>query len=171
MTLQHVTDAINMKQASLGERVALHDVIGAVLADAVAVAIHDPSAFYKDGPFAELRTPRIGSELAKFARRLRKSGTDLSGALAVLREFRTVLRPIARSGIGSRGDDLWRLISLGASGMPMPVIAELLREPRTPNSKERKAAKDAKYLWRLRKGALRSLADEIAALLPTRMAA
>jgi hypothetical protein len=170
--LQAVTDVILRKWADLGEGVSSHDVIAAVLADAMASALQGACDRTCD-PIAELKTGRIAPELVEYGARLRKPVAESGGPIptAVLGVFRTVLQPIATRGIGSRLDDLWRLILLPAAGVPMPVVADLLREPRTPNSKERKKAKDSKYLWRLRARALCSLADEIAPLLPTRMAA
>jgi hypothetical protein len=78
----------------------------------------------------------------------------------------TLLVPVASRGAASRVD-VWRLLWLTAIGIKVPVVADLLRERRTPRSKERRKAIDEKFLWRLRRRAIKQLAETIAPLLPS----
>jgi hypothetical protein len=186
-TLPDFTTLILEKQAALGNDASLDVVIEALLVDAATgfhgllrtdydapdfrrVAKTIPSWRWIGRGMRREAGPLIVAQVSN-AKRTAPSlpvSTKLrSRVYLVLDVVRALIKPIARSGIGASPDDLWRLLFLDALGIAMPDIAEALRERRTPNSKERRRAKDDKYLWKLRRRALVAVANSVAPLLPS----
>jgi hypothetical protein len=181
MSVALLSDFIVRKYLQIGTDKPLHEVIDAVIADAMACL----AAALRAGELGDLaqatfRSPMTAryrpgdQELAQVMLASRKPAPHLLTpplAEAVVRTLGDFLGPVARSGIGSRPRDIWKLLWLPAIGLKMPVVAELLREQVGRNPKRRKAAKDEKYLWRLRTKALKAIAETVAPLLPLPLAA
>jgi hypothetical protein len=160
------------KQIALGGHVTLDRVIEALLVDAAT----DFKVLMRGEAWTTPEFQRVASSIPRQAIALIPKITAIERPVPsparpeqvylVLDAMRTSLKSIKTSGIGSRPRDLWHLLFLDALGVAMPDIANALRERRTRNSKERLPAKDDKYLWKLRRLALRGVADTVAPLLP-----
>jgi hypothetical protein len=182
MSIAFLSDFIVRKYLQIGTDKPLHEVIDAVIADAMACLARDlrtgqlgdlaRATFHL--PLTALHRPR-DQEFAHvmLASRRNRAAHLLNSAQAtvVVTTLDNFIGPVARSGIGSRPRDIWKLLWLPAIGLKMPVVAELLREQVGRNPKRRKLAKDEKYLWRLRTKALKAIAETVAPLLPLPLAA
>jgi hypothetical protein len=156
--LEIVTDLI---AARVGTGTVLPDAVEAVLADAVrSLLAHGVAGDPAATDMLRVRPREAGLLVAAVKAADRTApALDTATTLAVLSALRSMTKPIKRSGIGSQPGELWRLLWLKAAGCKMPAIKTLLG---TTN--------DEKTLWRLHRGALQSIADQIEPLLPITVA-